>query len=93
VRHLVAAPHVAVRVSAADATSVAARIEGIARSRDLANTLIVCAEPAIAPGDCRIEWADGGIRRERAAIEAAIDETISRYVTGRLAGAEQASRR
>ena len=27
----------------------------------------------IAPGDCRIEWADGGINRDLAATKAAID--------------------
>ena len=41
------------------------------------------AEPDIAPGDCRIEWADGGIKRERAATEAAIEEAVARYIAGR----------
>ena len=41
------------------------------------------AEPDIAPGDCRIEWADGGINRDRAATEAAIDEAVARYVAAR----------
>jgi flagellar assembly protein FliH len=93
VRHLVAAPHVAVRVSEVEAASVAARIEEIARARGLANELVVRAEPGIAPGDCRIEWTDGGMNRERTATEAAIAETVSRYVMGRLAGAPEDSRR
>ena len=38
------------------------------------------AEPDIAPGDCRIEWADGGVKRDPAIIEAAIDEAVARYV-------------
>ena len=41
------------------------------------------AEPDIAPGDCRIEWADGGIKRDSAAIEAAIDEAVARYIASR----------
>ena len=44
---------------------------------------MVLAEPDIAPGDCRIEWADGGVKRDRAAIEAAIDEAVARYVAAR----------
>ena len=30
-----------------------------------------CAEPDIAAGDCRIEWADGGVTRDRAAARSA----------------------
>ena len=37
----------------------------------------------MAPGDCRIEWADGGLVRDRAATEAAIGEAVSRYVAAR----------
>ena len=41
------------------------------------------AEPGMALGDCRIEWADGGMSRDRAATEAAIGEAVSRYVAAR----------
>ena len=37
----------------------------------------------IATGDCRIEWADGGVVLERAAIEAKIDELVGRYMASR----------
>jgi flagellar assembly protein FliH len=87
VRHLVAAPHVVVRVSQSQEASVAARIEEIARTRGLASHVVVLAEPDIAAGDCRIEWADGGIHRNRAAVEAAIEEAVARYVAARIAGA------
>ena len=30
--------------------------------------LVVLGEPDLAPGDARIEWADGGVVRERARI-------------------------
>jgi flagellar assembly protein FliH len=43
----------------------------------------VIGENEIAPGDCRIEWADGGIVRERAATEAAIGEAVARYIAAR----------
>ena len=38
------------------------------------------AEPGLEPGDCRIEWADGGMTRDRDATEAAIGEAVARYV-------------
>ena len=40
---------------------------------------MILAEPDIATGDCRIEWADGGVVLERAAIEAKINELVGRY--------------
>ena len=45
------------------------------------------AEPGMALGDCRIEWADGGLARDRAATEAAIDEAVGRYVAARRGAA------
>src|SRR5262245_13272626 len=82
-RHLVAAPHVVVRVN--DALQEAAReaLEATARAGGFDRRLMVLAEPEIAPGDCRIEWADGGVKRERAAIEGAIEEAVGRYVAAR----------
>jgi flagellar assembly protein FliH len=93
-RHLVAAPHLVVRVSESQHESVGKAIEAIARERGVASHLVVLAEPGIATGDCHIEWADGGVRRDRAATEAAIAEAVSRYIEGRIAdGKEDASRR
>ena len=54
------------------------------RECGLASRLVVLAEPEIAPGDCRIEWADGGITRDSAATEHAIDEAVARYIDARL---------
>jgi len=45
--------------------------------------LVILAEPGIATGDCRIEWADGGVVLERAAIEAKINELVGRYMASR----------
>jgi flagellar assembly protein FliH len=47
----------------------------------------VLAEPGMALGDCRIEWADGGLSRDCAATEAAINEAVRRYVTARRGAA------
>jgi len=86
-RHLVTAPHVVVRVNDAQHASVGKPIEEMVRARGLASHLVVLAEPDIQTGDCRIEWADGGVNRDRAATEAVIDEAVSRYVKARLAAA------
>jgi flagellar assembly protein FliH len=80
-RHLVAAPHVVVRVNDALHAQAHEALERVARGSEA--RLVVLAESDIAPGDCRIEWADGGIKRERAAVEAAIDEAVGRYLAAR----------
>ena len=86
-RHLVTAPHVVVRVNDAQHASVGKPIEEMVRARGLASHLVVLTEPDIQTGDCRIEWADGGVNRDRSATEAVIDEAVSRYVKARLAAA------
>jgi flagellar assembly protein FliH len=83
VTHLVAAPHVVVRVNAAIDQAAREGLDTVIRAAGFDGRLVVLAEPDIAPGDCRIEWADGGVRRELAATEGAIDEAVSRYVAGR----------
>jgi flagellar assembly protein FliH len=81
--HLVGAPHVVVRVNDALYADARERIEEIARMSGFDGRLVVLAEPDIRPGDCRIEWADGGLTRDRAATEAAIGEAVGRYVAAR----------
>ena len=48
------------------------KLDDIVRARSFEGRLVVLAEPDIALGDCRIEWADGGINRDSAAADAAI---------------------
>jgi len=81
--HLVATPHLVVRIN--DALYEAARenIERQAKHSGFEGRLVILAEPGIATGDCRIEWADGGVVLERAAIEAKIDELVGRYMASR----------
>jgi flagellar assembly protein FliH len=82
-RQLVAAPHVVVRVDDATYETARARLTEIAHMQGFDGRLVVLAEPALKPGDCRIEWADGGLTRDRAATEAAITEAVARYVAAR----------
>jgi flagellar assembly protein FliH len=55
----------------------------MAKQSGFAGRLIVLAEPELAVGDCKIEWADGGVVREAAAIDAKITELVERYVASR----------
>jgi len=82
-RHLIAAPHIVVRVNEALHATASTQIEQVARGRGFEGRLVVLGEPEIALGDCRIEWADGGINRDRAAVEATITEAEARYIRAR----------
>jgi flagellar assembly protein FliH len=82
-RHLVAAPHVVVRVNDALHGAAREKLEQTTRAGGFDGRLVVMAEPDIALGDCRIEWADGGIKRDSAAIEAAITAAVLSYVAAR----------
>src|ERR1700745_146327 len=81
--HLVSTPHLVVRVNDQLYEAARERIERLAKPSGFQGRLVILAEPQIATGDCRIEWADGGVVLERAAIEAKIDELVGRYMASR----------
>jgi flagellar assembly protein FliH len=80
---LVATPHLVVRINDQLYEAAHAGIETLAKQSGFAGRLVILAEPEIDAGDCRIEWADGGVVRERAAIEAKINELVGRYIASR----------
>lgn len=82
-RHLIAAPHVVVRVNEALHATAREQIEEVARGRGFEGRLVVLGEAEIPLGDCLIEWADGGIHRDRAAVEATITQAVARYIRAR----------
>jgi len=82
-RHLVKTPHVVVRVGPAIYDIAKEKLEEIAHARGFEGRLVVMSEEGLAPGDCRIEWADGGVNRDEAATLAVIDEAVARYVAAR----------
>jgi flagellar assembly protein FliH len=86
-RHLAAAPHVVVRVNDALHEIARARLDEIARSRGFEGRLMVLAEPEIAVGDCKIEWADGGVIRNAAKTDLEIGNAIGRYLGARQTAA------
>jgi flagellar assembly protein FliH len=82
-RQLIASPHIAVRVNDALYATAKDKLTDIVRARNFEGRLVVLAEPDIAPGDCRIEWADGGINRDSAAADAVIGAAVDGYVSAR----------
>jgi flagellar assembly protein FliH len=80
---LVKAPHVVIHIGAEIYEAAKAKLDEIANARGFEGRLVVMADPAMAAGDCRIEWSDGGVIRDRAATLATIDDLVDRYITAR----------
>ena len=80
---LVSTPHLVVRINDSLYEAAHERIERLAKQSGFEGRLVILAEPEIETGDCRIEWADGGVVLERAAIEAKINEFVGRYIASR----------
>jgi flagellar assembly protein FliH len=78
-----AVPHLVIRCN----VELADAIRDIARARiatsGFSGRLVVLGEPDIRLGDARIEWSDGGIVRDSAALEAEIDERIAQFIAAR----------
>lgn len=82
-RHLTSTPHIVVRINDGLYEPARERIEQLAKRNGFEGKLVILAEPDIPTGDCRIEWADGGVTLDRAAIEAKINELVGRYLASR----------
>lgn len=82
-RHLVATPHLVVRINDTLYEGARERIERLAKQSGFDGRLVILAQPDIPAGDCRIEWADGGVTLDRASIDAKIDELVARYMAPR----------
>jgi flagellar assembly protein FliH len=82
---LVIAPHIVVRVGADIFDHAHEQLTALAQAKGIEGRLVVMAEETMKPGDCKIEWADGGVNRDQAATLSAIDDVVGRYVAARAA--------
>lgn len=82
-RQLIATPHVVIRVNDTLYPDIVEKLDAIANECGFQGRLVVLAEPDIREGDCRIEWADGGITRDTARTESAIAENVGRFIAAR----------
>lgn len=85
-RHLTSTPHIVVRINDSLYDSARERIEQLAKRSGFEGRLVILAEPDIPTGDCKIEWADGGVTLDRAAIDTKINELVGRYLVSRNGG-------
>jgi flagellar assembly protein FliH len=78
--HVRSAPHVVVRV-AEDLIEPAGRhLKELADQRGFTSRLVLLPAPELKADEVRVEWADGGVERNRAAVETRIDEAVKNYL-------------
>lgn len=67
---------VVVRVFPEAVEPLRARIDETAKNAGFEGKMIVSGDPRVAPGDCRIEWGEGGAERDTGRIADKIDDVI-----------------
>lgn len=84
--HLNREPHILLRVSAPLVDRMKEMVDRMAMERGLTGRIILLGEPAMTEGDCVVEWADGGVARNREEIEREIVEIVTRHIETMKAG-------
>lgn len=77
------APHLVIRVAEQNVEALKAQIDPIVNEKGFEGRLVILGDPEITDGDCHIEWADGGIKRDTQALEMEIDGSIRSYLRAR----------
>ncbi len=77
-QHLRGVPHLVARVDPALVERVDELLRRLARERGFDGKIVTLGDPDISTGDVRLEWADGGVARDRSRIEAAVAEMLGR---------------
>jgi len=75
---LASEPRVVVRVAEALVDPLGERIAALKQQAAFPGQVIVLGDETIAPGDGRVEWADGGAERDLGQLIRAIEERVNR---------------
>ncbi|HYD31217.1 MAG TPA: FliH/SctL family protein, partial [Azospirillaceae bacterium] len=77
---LIDEPRLVVRMPPDMQAALAERIDGIAKATAFAGRLAVLPDDQLAPGDCRVEWADGGAERSTQRLIADVEQIAARMI-------------
>lgn len=92
-KHVRSAPHVVVRVAEDMIDAAGTRLNKLADERGFAGRLVLLPSPDLKSDEVRVEWADGGVERDRGAIEARIDDAVNNYLARGNAAANTEKRK
>jgi flagellar assembly protein FliH len=77
-RDLEEEPRVVLRLPDTLIEEIRPRIAEISKQAGFGGRLLLIADETLGPGDCRLEWADGGIERQPQRIWAEIEQRVAR---------------
>jgi flagellar assembly protein FliH len=81
-QHLRGVPHLVARVGTALVEDVETLLKRSGREHGFEGRIIVIGDEELGPGDVRLEWADGGVARDRASFERALEAAITASAGG-----------
>ncbi|MBX6322342.1 MAG: flagellar assembly protein FliH, partial [Rhodospirillaceae bacterium] len=55
------------------------RLDAVAAGAGFEGRIVILADPAMPVGDCRVEWADGGIERDTDRLWRDIEAALARH--------------
>jgi len=76
--HLLNEPRLILRVAAENVEPLRARIEPLTRERGFDGMVVVMADSAVGPADCRLEWDNGGAERDVDTLFQRIQDIVAR---------------
>lgn len=79
-RNLIDEPRLMIRVNDILLEDVKARLDGLPEATGFTGKLLVLGDPGLAPGDCRVEWAEGGAERNNARLLEEIERVAQRVL-------------
>ena len=66
------------------------RLDALSAVSGYEGRIVIIADEAVAFGDCRVEWADGGVERDTARLWREIEAALGRVMTGNAAAVDTA---
>jgi len=58
------------------------RVDQLVAQSGFGGKVVLVPDAAMAPTDCRVDWADGSAERQQKLLEQEVDQAVERYVAG-----------
>ena len=78
VPHLLDEPRIIVRVAKSLVDTMRERLEQVAASTGFEGRVVVQDDERLGPGDCKVEWADGGAERDLSRLIGEMNQIVDR---------------
>jgi flagellar assembly protein FliH len=90
-RDLEEEPRVVLRLPDTLIEEMRPRLAEMSKQAGFGGRLLLIADETLGPGDCRLEWADGGIERQAQRIWVEIEQRVARSLAALSAGSASAA--